>query len=136
MTFGFAHLKWNKFETSYSIVKSHLIGHHLSYDNQSKYILNVFDLVWWEIVLKWIWERFVEKFECISILNSKVFMKISICYISYLQSWLKMFDPWNYINVSYWAMSSSPFVDNRLGNLNSGEEWSLWGKFCFIRTFI
>ena len=45
MTFGFVHLKWNKFETGYSIVKSHLIGHHLSYDNQSKDILNVFDLV-------------------------------------------------------------------------------------------
>ena len=35
----------NKFETSYSIVKSPLIGYHLSYDNQSKDILNVFDLV-------------------------------------------------------------------------------------------
>ena len=42
MTFGFVHLKWNKFETSYTIVKSHLIRHHLSYNNQSKDILNVF----------------------------------------------------------------------------------------------
>ena len=132
MTFGFVHLKWNKFETSYSIVKSHQIGHHLSYNNQSKYILNIFDLV----VLKWIWGSFIEKFECISILNSKVFMKISICYISYLQAWLEMFDLWNCINVSYWALSSSPFVDNLSGNLSSGDEWPLRGKFDFIKTFV
>ena len=45
LTFGFVDFKWNTFETSYSIVKSYLIGHHLPYDNQSKDILNVFDLV-------------------------------------------------------------------------------------------
>ena len=90
----------------------------------------------WEIILKWIWESFVEKFECISILNLKVFIKISICYISYLQAWLKMFDPWNYINVPYWALSSSTFVDNLSGNLRSGEKWPLGRKFSFIRTFV
>ena len=88
---------------------------------------------WWEIVLKWIWESFVEKFECISVLNLKVFMKISICYTSYLQVWLKMYDPWNCINVPYRALSS-PFIDNLSSNLSSGEEWPLWEKFGFIRT--
>ena len=41
----------------------------------------------------WRYDIFFCKFECISILNSKVFMKINICYISYLKTWLKMFDP-------------------------------------------
>ena len=43
--FWFVHLKWNKFETSLSFVKSYLIEHHLLFDNKSKDILNAFDLV-------------------------------------------------------------------------------------------
>ena len=132
MTFGVVHLKWNKFETSYSIVKYHLIRHHLSYNNQSKDILNVFDLV----LMRNCFEMDMRKFECISILKSKVFIKISICYIFYLQAWLKMFDPWNCINVPYWALSSSTFVDNLSANLSSSEEWPLGGKFGSIRTFV
>ena len=135
MTFGFVHLKWNKFETSYSIMKSHLIGHHLLFDNHSKYILNAFDLVLIMNCFEMNMRKFVERFEYISILNSKVFMKISICNISYLQVWLKMFNPWNCIKVPYWALSSSPFVDNLLGNLSSSE-WPLGGKFGFIMTFV
>ena len=60
-------------------------------------------------------------------------MKISICYISYLQIWLKMFDPWNCIDVPYWALSSCPFVDNFSGTLSSGEEWWLGrGNFSLL----
>ena len=55
---------------------------------------------------------------------------------SHLQAWVKMFYPWNYINVPYWALSSSPFVDNLLGNLSSGEGWQLGGKFGFITIFV
>ena len=136
MIFGFVHLKWNKFETSYSIMKSHLIGHHLSYDNQSKDILNVFDLVLMRNCFEKDMRKFCWKVWMYCILNSKVFVKISICYISYLQAWLKMFDSWNCINVPYWALSSSPFVDNLSGNLSSSEEWPLGGKFGFIKTFV
>ena len=135
MTFGFVHLKWNKFETSYSIMKSHLIGHHLSYDNQSKDILNVFDLVLMRNCFEMDMRKFCWKVWMYCILNSKVFVKISICYISYLQAWLKMFNPWNCIKVPYWALSSSPFVDNLSGNLSSSE-WPLGGKFGFIMTFV
>ena len=70
-------------------MKSHLIGHHLLFDNQSKDILNVFDLVLMRNCFEMYMRKVVEKFEYISVLKSKVFMKISICYISYLQAWLK-----------------------------------------------
>ena len=134
MTFGFVHLKWNKFETSYSIVKCLLIGYHLSYDNQSKNILNVFDLGWLEIVLKWIWENFVEKFECITILNSNFFYENK--YMLYLLFASMIENVWsNCINGPYWALSWSPFVDNLSSNLNSSNERLLGGKFGFIRTF-
>ena len=63
MTFGFIHLNYNKFETSHSFVKSHLIGHHLSYD-KSKDILNVFDLV----LMKNCFELDIRKF-CWKVLN-------------------------------------------------------------------
>ena len=60
-------------------------------------------------------------------------MKISICYISYLQTWLKMFDPWNCIDIPYWALSSCPFIDNFLGTLSSDDEWWLgWGNFSLL----
>ena len=39
------------------------------------------------------------------------------------------------INVPYWALSSSHFFDNPLGNLSLGDEWPLGGKFGFIRAF-
>ena len=137
MTFGFVHLKWNKFETNHSFVKSYITGPHICYLITSVKIFWMHLIwFWWEIVLKWLWESFVEKFECLSILNSEVFMKISICYIFYLQIWLKMFNSWNCINVPYWALISSLFVDNLPSNLSSGEEWSLGRKFGFIRTFV
>ena len=81
LTFRFVHLKWNKFETSHSFVKPHLTGHNSLFDNQSKDILNVFDLVLMKNSFEMDMRKFAEKFECISILNSKVFMKISIRYL-------------------------------------------------------
>ena len=48
-----------------------------------------------------------------------------VSHISYLYVWLKLFDPWTYIDVSYWALNSFPFVDNFLGTLNLGEKWWL-----------
>ena len=66
-------------------MKSNLIEYHLLFDHQSKDILNAFDLVLMRNCFEMDMRKFVEKFECISILNSKVFMKISICYIFYLQ---------------------------------------------------
>ena len=63
-------------------MKSHLIGHDLLFDNQSKDILNAFDLVLMRSCFEMGMRKVVEKFECISILNSKFFMKISIYVIS------------------------------------------------------
>ena len=52
LTFGFVHLNKNKFESSHSFMKSHLIGHHLLFDNQSNIIFNAFDLIWYEIIIE------------------------------------------------------------------------------------
>ena len=73
--FWFVHLKWNKFETSPSFVKSYLIEHHLLFDNKSKDILNAFNLVLMRNCFEMDMRKFVEKFEYISILNSQVFYK-------------------------------------------------------------
>ena len=54
-------------------MKSLLIGHHLLFDNQSKDILNAFDLVLMRNCFEKDMRKFVEKFEYISISNSKVF---------------------------------------------------------------
>ena len=64
LTFGFVHLNKNKFESSHSFMKSHLIGHHLLFDNQSKNILNVFDLV----LMRNCFELDIRKF-CWKVLN-------------------------------------------------------------------
>ena len=82
MTFGFVHLKWNKFETSHSFVKSHLIEHRLLFDNQSKDILNVFDLVLiincFEMnIRKFCWKVLI----ILVCLTQKVFMQMNTCYI-------------------------------------------------------
>ena len=50
-------------------MKSHLIGHHLLFDNQSKDILNAFDLVLMRNCFEMDMRKVVEKFECISTLN-------------------------------------------------------------------
>ena len=42
-----------------------------------------------------------------------------------------MFDPWNYIDVSYWALNSCPFIDNFSGILSLGDEWWL-DRWIFI----
>ena len=133
LTFSFVHLKWNKFETSNSFVNSHLIGNHLLFDNQSKIFWMHLIWFWWEIVLKWIWESLLKSLNILVFRTQKFFIKISICYISYLQAWLKMFDPWNCIDIPYWALSSCPFIDNFLGTLSSDDEWWLgWGNFSLL----
>ena len=102
VVFNFIHLKRNKFEASHPFIKSRLIGYHLLFDDQSKNILDVFDLdlMWngfdiyeniWLNNLKWI-----NMFEL-----KCFFIKMIIPYISYFQIWFKLVDPWNCINVPY-----------------------------------
>ena len=83
--FGSVHLRRNKFEVSHPFVKSHLIGHHLLFNNQSNNILDAFDLdlIWncFDIDIKMFYWKVLDALAC---LNSKGFIKMIIYYIPYL----------------------------------------------------
>ena len=129
VTFDYVHLKRNKFEANHPFVKFHLTKRYLLFGNQNKNNWNVFylDLIWNGFdIYENVW---LNCLKCISMFELKRFMKMIIPYISYLEAWMKIFDPWNYINISNWVLSSSAFVVNFSGTLSSGEKWWLEWKF-------
>ena len=132
MTFGFIHLKWNKFETSHLFVKSHQIEYHLLFDNHSKYI---FECIWFGFDKKLFWNEYkkvlLKSFEYISMFNSKSFYENEYMLYLLFVIIIKMFDSWNCIDVPYWALNSCLFVDNFFSStLSSDDEWWLgWGIF-------
>ena len=123
---------WNWYEIGWLNFEYIGIFLKLWYLMRKKKKLNGFDWVWCESV--WIWyEIGWLNFEYIGIFETLIFdeKKKMISPI-----WNENFWSMNYINISYWAVSSFPIVENFSSTLSSGEEWWLGWGMVIIRIWL